>query len=433
MSGRAAALLAAASWTLVAGGAWAADPASTFSLSSRAAALAGASAATADPASAPLLNPAAAAHGDGLHLKLGYLFAHPMLRYNGAPSSVEDVHGFTLGLSVVVLERSPRGLPLRLALGLALHVPDRWLARIYLVEPTRPSFVMWEGPVQRMVANPVVALRVSEMFSVGAGATLLADGAGSAHLVLGYAGTQTRTDAALDLELRLRAAPLVSVTVEPIEQLVLAAGFTGELAMDMDLYVTAELDAPGLEGDALIAVAGTNDFTPATLWAAVTARPHARLHLHLFGSYVMWSRANAFFARTRAALDLGGERTLLEGAVPCEPLRDSWTVAAALEGGVPLPARLVLSLRAGYQYRPTPVPEQTGFTTYADSDVHVMSTGLGLRTAPERSVELALGFSIQLQRVTPRATVKDPDVFFITGFDIEGWVVATALDASLAF
>lgn len=424
-------LLAAAA--LMAAEASGADPASTFGLFSRPAALAGAGAATAHPADAALTNPASAGFGSRTSVKASYLYAHPMLTYDGQQADVPDAHGVTLGLRIPLLTLTPKGHHITFGLGLGIHVPDRWLARIYLIEPSRPSFVMWEGQVHRMVATPVLAVALDDIFSVGAGATLLADGAGSARLTLGYEGAQTRTDAQLDLDLRLRAAPVLGVTVHPVRWLTLAAGWTGELGLDMQLDVAADLDAPGLEGDTLISIRGTSDYTPHTLWAALSFSPIARLQIHVRWAWVMWSRANPFFARMRMMLDVGGDPSFLQSMVPEGDLRDAWVLSVGVEGAIPLPHQWTLTPRAGYQYRPTPVPAQSGFTTYADSDVHVMATGLGFSSSPANPVQLTLGWALQVQRLVPRTTTKDPAVHVIQDFEIQGWVVATMLDASLTF
>ncbi len=409
------------------------DPVSTFGLNAAPASMAGASGASTDASSGPFSNPAATGMGSGFILKLGYLFSHPSLTYNGQAADVPRAHGLTLGLRVPIATFSPGGRSLSIALGVGLHVPDRWLARIYLIEPTRPSFVMWEGPVNRMVVTPVLAVAFEDMVALGAGVTLLADGAAKARMTLGYAGTQTRSEADLDIELRLRAAPVMGLLVHPVRWLTVAAGWTGELALDMDMHVQADLDAPGIEGDTWISIRGTNDYTPHCVWASLAFFPHPLLDLYVQGSWVLWSRAKPFFARMSMWLDLGGEPNLIDQVVPSSHLEDSFVVAAGVEGRIRLPSMMMLALRAGYQYRPTPVPDQTGFTSYADSDVHVMATGLGFTTPPHRPLTLTLGLAFQVQRLVLRSVTKDPDVYLSTGFRIEGWVVATMLDAALCF
>ncbi len=409
------------------------DPVSTFALDSRSAALGGAGGALLDPASAAFQNPAAAAIGGGLVVKLGYLFALPMLEMDGQEAGTGSVHGLVLGLRIPILGRKVGAHGLRIALGLGLHVPDRWLARVYLVEPTRPSFVMWEGPVNRIVATPVLAISLDDRFSIGAGATLLVDGAGSADMQIGFEGSQARTDALLDLELRVRAAPVIGVSISPTPWLALAGGYTGELGLDLDLDVAADISAPGIEGTTVISVGGTNDYTPPSLWVALALRPLPFLGIVFQATNSFWSRGMPWYARARLEIDLGATPSVVGELEPEVRLHDTWTISAGIEGLVPVLRGCEVAIRGGYQWRQTPVPAQTGFTSYADSDVHLASLGLGFRTRPGKPVVISLGWSFQLQRVVPRSVKKDPGVFISTGFEAEGWVIATLLDLGLAF
>jgi long-subunit fatty acid transport protein len=425
------AILAAA--LLAATPARAGDPASTFSIHARPAALGGAAMALDEATSAPLHNPAAAALADGLSVKLGYMFSLPLLSYNGARADVEGVHGLSLAAAVPLLDRRVGGRRLRMALGLGLFVPDRWIARIYLIEPTRPSFVMWEGAVNRITAAPVLALALGDLVSIGAGATLLTDGAAMAELDLGFEGSQTRTDASVDLQLRLRAAPLVGIRIRPFRWVTLAGGYSGELSMDLALDVHADLDAPGLEGYALVSIRGTNDYTPPTAWASVAVHPAPWLDLLFQATYVMWHRANPFYADLRMLVDLGEGPSALGDLAPDGKLQDRWVIAAGLEGRIPVLAGCTLALRGGYQYRPTPVPEQTGWTSYADSDVHLASAGLGFATWKDRAVQLRVAWAVQMQRIVERTVGKEEDVFIVDSYTIEGWVLASMLDVELTF
>ncbi|MBW2261804.1 MAG: hypothetical protein JRG91_07510 [Deltaproteobacteria bacterium] len=429
----AAALLALGAAWLAALPAQAGDPASTFAIHARPAALGGAGMALDEPTSAPLHNPAAAALGSGLSIKLGYMFSVPLLSYNGVEADVEGVHGLSLAAAVPLLDRMVGGKRLRAALGLGLFIPDRWIARIYLIEPTRPSFVMWEGAVNRITAAPVLALAIGDLVSIGAGATLLADGAGAADLDLGFEGSQTRTDASMDLNLRLRAAPLVGIRIHPVAWVTVAGGYSGELSMDLALDVHADLNVPGLEGYTVVSIRGTNDYTPPSAWAAVAVHPAHWLDLHFQATYVMWHRANPFYADLRMLIDLGEGPSVLGGIAPPGKLKDRWVIAAGLEGRIPVLQGCTLALRGGYQYRPTPVLDQTGWTSYADSDVHLASAGLGFATWENRAVQLRVAWAFQMHRIVERTVEKDEDVFFDTGYTIEGWVLASMLDLELTF
>ena len=356
-----------------------------------------------------------------------------MLELDGHGADVDDAHGLVAGIRIPLVGWKAGGHAFRIALGLGLHVPDRWLARVYLIEPTRPSFVMWEGQVSRIVATPVLALSVDDWLSLGAGATFLVDGAGTADLQIGFEGAQPRTDALLDLELRARAAPVVGFSISPLRWLTVAGGFAGEIGLDLGLGVSADLSVPGVEGTTVISVRGTNDYSPPAIWLALALEPVPFLEFLVQVTRSFWSRANPWYARARLEIDLGAGPSVMGEIAPDADLVDSWTVAVGLEGHVPVLRGCDLALRAGYQWRETPVPDQTGFTSYADSDVHLASLGIGFTTRPGKPVVLGLGWSLQLQRIVPRSVDKEPDVFVSTGFESEGWVIATIVDAAISF
>ena len=72
-----------------------------------------------------------------------------------------------------------------------------------------------------------------------------------------------------------------------------------------------------------------------------------------------------------------------------------------------------LSLRAGYVYRPSPVPDQTGINNYADSDKHVITFGAGVSFFDPwklRKQPIILDFVFQAHILEERSVIKtDPD------------------------
>ena len=75
--------------------------------------------------------------------------------------------------------------------------------------------------------------------------------------------------------------------------------------------------------------------------------------------------------------------------------------------------------RTGYAWIPTPVPEQTGDSRFADATRHALGLGAGLRLddAPRGGDHTELSIASQLQLLSPRAQ----------GFAAQGhWLTVTA-------
>ena len=108
----------------------------TFGFGPRSAAMAGAVTADARGQAAAFHNPAGVALGRDAEIALSYSYAGMALRINGADANVTTPRGTSLGVAL------PARLgPFTAAVGLALYLPDQFIARIQLVPATEPHFV----------------------------------------------------------------------------------------------------------------------------------------------------------------------------------------------------------------------------------------------------------------------------------------------------
>src|SRR6185503_5432881 len=153
---------------------------------------------------------------------------------DGRDAGVTTPRGTSLGLSI------PGHLgPFTGAFGVALYLPDQFIARIQLVPATEPHFALLDNNLQHVVVQPVLSLRIGRAFSIGAGASV-------------------------------RAAPVVGVTVMPRPWLRFAVTYRGELDLKLSLDILAHVDLPGaISGDTLISLIALNFYTPHTVTGAV--------------------------------------------------------------------------------------------------------------------------------------------------------------------
>src|SRR5262249_4501442 len=140
------------------------------------------------------------------------------------------------------------------AFGIALYLPDQYIARIQLIPATEPHFVLYDNDVHRIVVEPVLSIRPARWISLGGGASILTDAAGNGITFnVGVVGGQKVGESALDVSLPTRAAPLLGVLLMPTDRVRLGLTYRGSIDLDLRLGILANVDVAGVvTGDVLI-------------------------------------------------------------------------------------------------------------------------------------------------------------------------------------
>jgi hypothetical protein len=303
------------------------------------------------------------------------------LELDGRDAGVEAVHGTTLALAVPV----PVSPEVRLGVGLALYLPDQYLARIRLAPITEPRFVLLDNDA-RIVVEPVAALAYADKLGVGVGASLLADARSNriAFDVGVVAGAKVGA-ADLDVELPPRVAPLIGLWLKPHPRVRAGVTYRGQLSLDLALDILANVEVAGVvTGDALVALRASDYFTPARLTGAVAIDVTADATL---AAEVAWVRWSAF--PPPPALDVLVALDITPPLVSTEAPAPGFTdvVTARLGGELwRRGAAVDVAARAGVAYLPSPVPPQLGLTSYADGDRLQLAAGVGRRAARPAAV-----------------------------------------------
>jgi long-chain fatty acid transport protein len=354
-----------------------ADPLDTLGFGPRSAAMGTAGRAAGEPLEAAVHNAGAAARGAGPALAVGYLAAFPDATLNGRAAELEPAHG------VVAAAALPFRLgALRLGAALALHVPDRFLARIGLPGATEPRLLRWSDWLHRTSITAVLAAELGGGFSLGAGASLLADARARGSVRLDTPTGTPRGAADVTLEMPLRAAAVAGLLFEPAPFLAFGLTFRDALAMDvsLDLAAHAELADDALTGDARARLDGTAYYTPRTLAFGLTAR-WAGFTLCADVAWQQWSGLSDPVADVAAAVALGAEAAILHRLFPHPAWLDTVVPAVGLEYEFSPAAGHRVAVRTGYAYEPSPVPPQTGLGNLADPDRHLFTVGAGWKLA----------------------------------------------------
>jgi long-subunit fatty acid transport protein len=407
---------------LLAAGSAHANALDSFGFGPRAAGLAGAGTAEARGQAAAFHNPAGVALSDDIEVALAYSYAGMALRIDGRDANVTTPRGTSIGIGL------PAHLgPLTAAFGLAIYLPDQFIARIQLVPATEPHFALLDNNLQHVVAQPVVALRFGHAFAIGAGASVLADAGGNGVTFdVGVDAGNKVGQAALDVKLPIRAAPVVGLTIMPRRWLRVAAVYRGELDLKLSLDILAHVNLPGaISGDTLISLVALNFYTPHSVSGAVAVDLGA-LTLTAQLDWLKWSSFGDALPKLDVNIGLAIAPPLVAPAFGTVRFDDQYIARLGAEVRRTLGAHLDFAARLGYAFIPSPVRPQTGLTSFADNDRHVVGIGIGvalrelIRILPK---PLHLDAALQVQQLEPRTTAKDPQLTASPGFTSSGTIV----------
>lgn len=410
-----------------------AAPGTTFGAGPRVEALARSTVAEGDTTDAATENPAFAA-AEGTRVRFGYGGAGLFLRVNGRDAGVAPVTGIDLAA------HTGRKLASSLwaGLGLALHRPDLQLARISFRPATEPQFVLYEAVQQRLAFDVVAALRYGPV-SVGGGASIaLGVGGPGVGIEVTQDANGPRADGSVDLALGYRFAPLVGAGLR-LGRLHLGASFRGELAVDLSLetIVRVALEGNPLNGLTTVVIRGPSGYEPprADLGARVLLAPGLRAFAAL--EYAAYSAAPAPIADVDIDVELATSPALKKGRFVQARFRDTLSPKLGLEWRHPAPPMSAsffaepsavpdpwrLALRAGYAYAPSPVPAQTGFTSYADAARHAVGLGAAYHFGDVLGVDLTLSLAGQFHTLEGRREQKESPALPFAEYTVAGEIV----------
>ena len=413
----------------------------TFGVGARGEAMAGAQTADASGWAAAMENPAGVARTASVEAAVGYGYGVTRLSIStggngggsGGDSGVTTPRGTTIGLAVPI----PLGA-LQAAFAVALYLPDQFIARVQLVPVAEPHFILLDNNLQHIVVTPALALRPWRWLSFGLGATLLADAAGNGITFdVGASGGEKVGRAALDVSLPIRAAPVAGVLVEPIPGLRFGATYRGEIDLKLKLDILANVDVAGaVKGDVLISLRAINFYTPArfTLGAAWDVLPSLTLAADL--AFVRWSGFAGGTPDLAVLIHLGITPSLAQAFFSPDRFHDTLAPRIGGEYRRAVGGHVTLAARAGYAFERSPVPDQTGLTSFADNDRHIIAVGGGVALDHVTSLlakPLKLDLALQWQELQPRTTLKDPRYFPGAGLASSGRIIHLAATMEARF
>ncbi len=321
----------------------------------------------------------------------------------GRESQLPDANlGTSVSASFALGERWGRPL----AIGVGLFVPLLHFTRLDAVDPATPQFAIHEQLPTRLAVVFGAGYEPFDGVRVGLGAQVLAALDGRAAFVLDTEGRRVvrRT---VDTSLNTATAPVASLAWAPTDLVEFGLTWRGAIQIDYSLPIDILFQDAGT---VTIEIDGTALYTPASLTGGVGFH-EGPWTVSADLQWMRWSRTpplSAHFAATveLPELDPGeepGASALRFVTVDPQPgWRDTLVPRLAASWRSDGPG--TPSLTAGYAYKPSPIPEQVGYSTYLDSNTHQLGLGGDLGLGDHR-FRLSTGLNI----LADRSTRKDPE------------------------
>jgi len=362
-------------------------------------------------------NPAQLMERNMTHVGVGVSYIHPNLSIDrdlltsDNPSILPGQNvGFTVGVS------TPLGgvFKQKVALGFGMFIPLMRMTRAQNVDYGSPQFYNYENLPDKLIVALGAAVRPFPWLDIGIGTQILADLDGQGDVTLSLVEGKV-TDRKMSIDLHGDLALTAGMTVRPMKGLSLAISYRESLDLAYSLPLYAEIKEIGM---LVFDISGTSLYTPHQINVGVQYTiPEWNLSIASDLTYALWSLAPSPSPIITVNLDNSG---LIPSADP-QPLLDAESGPIDLEAKDVLIPRLgleyhpisSLALRAGYSYRPTPLPTPIHQTNYADSDAHLTSVGLAWSFQDPTHVHkkpITIGLSAQWTILRPRRVDKaDPN------------------------
>lgn len=394
---------------------------------------------------AAFVNPAALARLRGPAFHAGFQLSVPMTSIElddakaaddplspAQPAPVAGVAiGFGIPVNLVVDDR--------VFVGVTAYVPSAVLVRARAHDPARPSFYIYDASTEHYELFAAVGVRVTDWLHLGLGARFGATQGGSTAIVLDPVRGRF-TSQQLDTAQQSVTSPIIGVLAGPMgpDEVKVRAGFVMRDRSSFDVTLPASLTISGLDIGLLLDIVTLSNFSPRTWTGGVTVDVVDTVSVSFDAQYAQWSEAPAPFLRVSNDISGEGLERLGLGDALDAPAEgqdrivspgfvDTVNLRVGVEGQV---LQKTLLWRAGYAWRPTPVPDQTSGTNIVDNSAHIVSVGAGvnmkLPLVAEKPFQVNASYQAQVfqPRVTEKASNRDP----VGGWTSSGVVHAFGLD-----
>jgi len=366
----------------------------TFGIGSKATAMGGAYAAYADDVYATHYNPAGLTQIKSFTISAGAEYMDPYLKihnytatdYNGG--TVASNEDFTDDSDNLIVPHFGIAMPVgKFVFGLSAYVPFGLHIKWDDDPADNPAaYVATESYYIREVIAPTIAYKINDKWSVGAALLIGKTSAGEQRRVYAPGLPNHNKLVTVEMEDNFNWSVNLGVQYKPIKQVTI--GLTYRSKTDVELEGDAEVDdwsGPGSDVD----VDGVEIDHPDQLQLGVRYQPVENFSMEIDVVYSKWSQIDSYTAEFDPDL-MGAEDEVTYN-------RD-WHDTTQLRIGAEWNINKMFSLRGGYFYDPSPIPDDTFDTTWPDGDRKTYSIGAGINFTDSLTLDLVVQYSIAEQK-----------------------------------
>jgi len=401
--------------------AWA-DLFDTYSFDAQGLAMAGARSASVDNLSSLYYNPAGLAKVEDHALNLSYLYAYAKLDVSGADTPVpdeSDLRGstviFSLGLDINKLINVSRQATFALALSMK---DDGTMVQLEDLEETEFSYIKYGSALSRSVIYFGVGVEaIKDVLSIGLGAHSMIGGEVAATMTMDAEDLSTTQEVIPSeqnfwMKMEMKPYPIIGIKLTPTKDLSLGFTYRDGINVELDPFLADIALTLGSHAAHIKAYTAILSFMQPTSYQAGAAYRLGDITIEGDINYERWSE--------------------FELSVPREMRRLTPELDDVLSYRLGLEYRLTnMTLWAGYQYTPTPLPDEMNGAHYLDADRHIFGLGAGSTVKDPwgvlpRPVELSAAIQ---EKYLPEKTFRSAG----TTYSLKGNVLCGSLSLKLPF
>lgn len=385
-----------------------------FGMTARGSAMGGALGATVADHAAIYYNPAGLTRRKKVHFGLTAQVFAPLLDIKQALDTTRDavLPQTNLAVTLGVVFPLAGKLDDRIALGVAIYLPVLNVTRFEAIDPATPQFYLYQSLPDALVIAAGLGVQITDWLSIGVGAQVLAAFEGKLELDLNLANRRVE-HREITGEIFGDIGPVVGLQLGPFEGFSFGFTYRNDFSLAFELPIDLRIDGVGLLA---IDARGTGLYTPDQFnFGFAYAIPTFPLLIAADVTWVRWSLAPKPAIEIDTVLDDTGLDS--DAAEPGEVLNLE-TLNPDLGAQDILIPRVGLeyrhselwALQAGYFYRPSPIPDQTGYTNYADAAAHTVSLGGSLSWEDPLEVHknpMSVDLFVQATILEDRPAIKD--------------------------
>lgn len=326
------------------------------------------------------LNPSRITENESTRLSLGFAIGHKDLSVNDESFEKGD---FTIieGGFIIPFSGKLKGL----FFGLSATFPQPSIMYLYSQDPSYPQFLNYRN-LLRYSIKPALAYKILGKFSLGLALDIFGDSYGKAKVTIDLANQKT-TQSDFIMDQRFTYTPIVGCSYDFSENVVVALSyrFRNNLKLKIDTNFDMQLLNMNVIED------GKSFFVPAEITLGLKIKPVNKLKLLLDFGYIFFSDMPEQY------IVINIEPNVL---FPSVMNTEKKNISAKdifrfrIGGGYKLLGDKI-ELRAGYQYFPTPIPDQIYNTNILDSDRHIFALGSGIALVDPMGL-LEKGFELNI-------------------------------------